>query len=184
MPQPDSSRPVPPRVAPQVDDGLAALRPMLRAVAARVLRLGLRHADVEDCVAEASRRILEGRGRVREGEPVAAWAAGIVRYVAIDLQRARRRHALPVAELPEPTDPGPSPERRASTKQRLSRLAAALEDLEEGPRRAVVGFYVEGQSYAELAASLGVPMGTIATWIARSRKRLCAELGEAEGGSQ
>ncbi len=154
------------------------LRPVLRAVACRVLRLPPGHADVEDCVAETFRRMVEGRDRVRPGDPIAPWATGIARHVALDQLRARRRERVPAGQPAEVevADPGPSPEERADGAKRLAALRAALTSLEEGPREAILAFHVEGLRYEEIAARLRVPMGTVATWIARGRKALAGAM--------
>src|ERR1700747_1432479 len=69
----------------------AQLDPHVRAVVAAILRLGRDHPDVDDCTHEALRRAIEGRRRLREGEPLRPWVAGIARHVALDALRARRR---------------------------------------------------------------------------------------------
>jgi RNA polymerase sigma-70 factor (ECF subfamily) len=147
------------------------LRPMLRAVVARILRMPLAHADVEDCVGETFRRIVEHRSRLRPGEPMGPWAAGIAKHVALDHVRSRRReHPSDVTD--EAPDSAPSPEDATDRVRRVQALRAALAKLDPGPREALVAFHVEGASYQEIAARLGIPMGTVATWISRSRKTL------------
>jgi len=68
--------------------------------------------------------------------------------------------------------PPPSPEGEASLREQLSRLDRALADLDEGPRQAVMLFHIEGMSYRDIAAALEVPMGTVMTWLHRSRAEL------------
>jgi RNA polymerase sigma factor (sigma-70 family) len=154
---------------------LAAIRPMVRAVVARTAHLPLSHPDVDDAVAETLRRVVEGADRIRAGEPMAPWAAGIARHVALDYLRARRRdrarHAGDEHDA-DLADPAQSPEDRAVSADELARVRRALALLPEGPREAIVAFHVEGQSYQAIAARFGVPMGTVSTWIARGRKAL------------
>src|SRR5262245_29160596 len=66
----------------------AALRPLVRAVVACVLREPADHADVEDCTGETLRRALEAKDKPREVRP---WVLGIARHVALDALRARQR---------------------------------------------------------------------------------------------
>jgi RNA polymerase sigma-70 factor (ECF subfamily) len=144
---------------------------MLRAVVARILRLPLGHADVEDCVGETFRRIVEHRSRLRRGEPMGPWAAGIAKHVAVDHVRSRRReHPSEVSD--EAPDSAPSPEEAADRVRRVQALRSALAKLDDGPREALLAFHVEGASYQEIAARLNIPIGTVATWISRSRKSL------------
>src|SRR5262245_50233173 len=63
----------------------------VRAVSSAMLRLGPTHPDVEDCTSETMRRAVEGRARLRPGEPLRPWLLGIARHVALDMLRARKR---------------------------------------------------------------------------------------------
>src|SRR5260370_18079830 len=72
----------------------AALRGVVRAVAAAVLRLKPDHPDVEDCASETVRRAIEGEGRLRAGDPRRPWVIGIARHVALDMLRAKKRTRL------------------------------------------------------------------------------------------
>lgn len=160
---------------------LAAIRPMVRAVVARTAHLPLSHPDVDDAVAETLRRVVEGADRIRVGEPMAPWAAGIARHVALDYLRARRRDRARQAgdgqeASAEIADPGQSPEERTVSADELARVRRALALLPEGPREAILAFHVEGQSYQAIAARFSVPMGTVSTWIARGRKALGAAI--------
>jgi RNA polymerase sigma factor (sigma-70 family) len=49
-----------------------------------------------------------------------------------------------------------------------SRLRACLEKLEPDRRQAILLAYVRGLSHGELAGKLGIPLGTIKSWIRRS----------------
>ena len=161
-----------------------AVRPLVRAVVARMMNVAPSHPDAEDCTAETLRRIVEGAARVKDGEPLAPWATGVARHVAIDWMRERKRSRARSVEIDEPAavelrDPRPSPEQHAASREAMDAVRAALATLAEGPREAVVAFHIEGLSYEEIARRLGVPMGTVATWIARSRQHLAEALEKA-----
>lgn len=166
----------------------AALRPVVQAVIACVLGERRDHPDVEDCAAETLRRAIEGRARLRDGEPLRPWLLGIARHVAIDARRRRRRERAlgepPSSEELEPLvdrvpDPGPAPDERAATTERARRIAAAMESLARPQREAMMLFHVEGEGYQQIADRLGVPIGTVATWLSRGRRTLADALGEA-----
>lgn len=176
------------------DEDAAALRLVVRAVAASVLGVGKDHPDVEDCAHEALSRALEGKERLREGEALRPWVIGIARHVALDVRRARRRSMREVTASPGESeegdrkeaafierieDPAPGPEERAATAERARRLDEAMRSLSEDQRRAVLMFHVEGLGYQEIARSMGVPLGTVATWISRGRQAVKGALGEA-----
>lgn len=164
----------------------AELRPLLKAVAASVLHVGPEHPDVDDAVSETMRRAIEGRTRLRPGEPLRAWIVGIVKHVALDAARSRTRALKRQApEAPADStrdvsdrvpDSKPSPFERTARTQELARLDVALGALPDKQREAVVLFFLEGLSYVEIGKRLGVPMGTVATWILRGRKALAASL--------
>ena len=172
-----------------LSEDTASLRMVVRSVVASVMGLGPTHPDVEDCAHEALSRALEGQDRLRPGEPLRPWLVGIARHVAIDAIRANKRTRRRTAEgsadedaesplVDRVADPTPGPEERASTAERAARIESALAKLPEDHRRALVLFHVDGLKYQAIAARLGVPMGTIATWIARGRKSIAEALGE------
>jgi RNA polymerase sigma factor (sigma-70 family) len=169
----------------------ASLRLVVRTVVASVLGLGPSHPDVEDCTHEALSRAIEGQSRLRPGEPLRPWVVGIARHVAIDALRARKRSRQRMAAerddgdgdagpglIERVADPTPGPEEHASTSQRAARVEGALAKLPEDQRRALVLFHVDGLKYQAIASQLGVPMGTVATWIARGRRSIAEALGE------
>jgi RNA polymerase sigma-70 factor (ECF subfamily) len=150
------------------------------------------HADVEDCTHEALKRAIEGRSRLRPGEPLRPWLTGIARHVALDAMRARKRQRDRTAvaardgdgSSPDPlervADPSPDAFDHFSAVQRRQAVAQALAALPDGQRRALVMFHMEGLQYQEIAARLGVPLGTVATWVMRARKSVAAAVGVTE----
>jgi RNA polymerase sigma-70 factor (ECF subfamily) len=183
-------------LSPRLDErafaaATAELRPHVRAVVAAVLGVGRDHPDVDDCAHEALRRALEGRDRLRDGEPLRPWVTGIARHVALDNLRARKRQrdrTAPVRDGQDgPTDPleqvpdaGPSAFDRLASAERRDVVARALAALPDGQRRALTLFHMEGLQYQEIAARLGVPLGTVATWVMRARKSVAAAVGVQE----
>jgi RNA polymerase sigma-70 factor (ECF subfamily) len=45
-------------------------------------------------------------------------------------------------------------------------------------REVIALFHIQHKSYAEIAQTMGVPMGTVMTWLHRARKELKAQLLE------
>lgn len=167
---------------------VAALRPVVRAVIACVLGEGKSHPDVEDGTHETLRRALEGQARLREGEALRPWILGIARHVALDARRRRRRDRCLVSDtsgdegeldamVERLIDPAPAPDERAAATERARQISGAMQGLSEQQREAMILFHVEGQDYKQIAALLGVPMGTVATWLARGRRTLADALG-------
>jgi RNA polymerase sigma factor (sigma-70 family) len=163
----------------------AALRPIVMSVIAAVLGEPRAHPDVEDCTHETMRRAIEGRARLREGEPLAPWLVGIARHVALDMRRTRQRVRARTAPsqpgdsspaIDRAVDPEPGPFERLADAEERSKLLAVVEQLPDGPRKALTLFHVEGLAYDEIARKMGVPLGTVATWVTRGRKAVVLAL--------
>lgn len=177
-------------MSPISPEETAALRQVVVAVVACVLGERRDHPDVEDCTHEALSRALAGRSRLREGEPFRPWVIGIARHVALDAlrgrKRARRNEAREPASADESSpmwldwvpDPTPGPEERTASAQRAVRLEKALSTFPDEQRRALVMYHVDGVGYHDIAKRLGVPLGTVATWLARGRRLLAESVGE------
>ena len=160
---------------------ISALRPALRGMIARLLGQGVEHPDVEDATQEALRRILEGASSLAPGSALRPWAFGVARHVALDALRTRRRSAVrqqPEEELSALADDAPSPETSALVRQRSAAAQRALEQLPGGIQQALLLFHGEGLSYQQIAERMGLPVGTIATWITRGRRALAASCQE------
>jgi RNA polymerase sigma-70 factor (ECF subfamily) len=59
-------------------------------------------------------------------------------------------------------------------------IVELLRDLPVPQRRAVVLHHVVGLSVNEVAAELGVPAGTVMSWLSRGRARLSSSLDPVE----
>lgn len=99
------------------------------------------------------------------------WLLGIAANLLRRHWRTERRRleAYGRAAAAAPSDSHP-PGARAD-------LAAALAELSEGDRAAILLFAWADLSYAEIAAALDVPIGTVRSRIARARRRLRERLG-------
>lgn len=112
--------------------------------------------------------------------PFGPWLMRIVANAATD--RRRRRNV----RRAEPLDPslvggGPRPDADAVRSELGDRLRAALAELPERRRMAVVLFDVEGYSHAEIAGMLGIPEGTVRSEVFHGRRRLRALLADWKG---
>jgi RNA polymerase sigma-70 factor, ECF subfamily len=127
--------------------------------------------DAADAVQEAFIRAWLGLPRFRGGSLFSTWLYRITLNAAHD-QRAKRR-AEPLDERREVADPQDA----FLTSELSGELQAALDELDEDYRIAVVLFDVLGCSYAEIAALTDVAEGTVKSRIFRGRSRLAERLG-------
>jgi RNA polymerase sigma-70 factor (ECF subfamily) len=159
----------------------AAFGEIVRRYQAQVFRLCRRFvgpSDAEDIAQEAFVRAFLNVRRFDASRPLAPWLLTIARRLCID--RLRQRKARPAAD--EDTDALPTQataESDTAAKQTLVLLSAALKDLPEGQREAVLLFHMEELAYKDIATVLDVPIGTVMTWLHRARAHLREKLGEA-----
>jgi RNA polymerase sigma factor (sigma-70 family) len=117
----------------------------------------------------------EGRARVR------TWLFGIARRQALGKLRRRGDEPTDPDELLAEPAPDPSPEEQALAAAGLERLTAAIGRLGPLQREIVTLAFVHQLSYAEMAAVLAVPIGTVRSRLAGARRRLARLIGEEEG---
>jgi len=99
------------------------------------------------------------------------WLVTIVRHSAID-QRRRQATRPESRSAPQEALVGSAAPESADNGARLRALQLCLDELDEQPRHAVLLAYCYGLSRDELALRLGVPAGTVKSWLRRSLVRL------------
>ena len=102
-----------------------------------------------------------------DGVDVRGWLYTIALRLAFNHLRGRRRWLAAIGRVEarpgrDPTDPD---------------LWAALRGLEPRTRTALLLNVLDGYTQAEIGAMLGVPEGTVASWLSRGRSALRKELG-------
>jgi RNA polymerase sigma-70 factor (ECF subfamily) len=147
----------------------------------RVYRLAYRLTgnphDAEDLTQETFIRVFRSLADYKPGT-FEGWLHRITTNLFLDM--VRRRARLRMEGLPEDTDRlpggGPEPEQVFSDTHLDPVLQAALDELAPEFRAAVVLCDVEGLSYEEIGATLGVKLGTVRSRIHRGRAALRAAL--------
>lgn len=105
-----------------------------------------------------------------------AVALNLVREDARKALRQGRRLQLLKNEL----EPTPLPDEGLERGERIARVWAALEQLNERDREALL-LKAEGFNYEEIAETLGLARGAIGTTLARARRRLVEAYHDMEG---
>jgi RNA polymerase sigma-70 factor (ECF subfamily) len=134
----------------------------------------------QDVTQEVFLNVLENAGRFDGTKgSVRAWLFGCARYVTLDRLRLERRWTddMPADLAAQDSD------ERLLADQRAERLHAAIARLPVEYREALVLFELQELTYAETAAVLDCPVGTVRSRLHRGRVLLAALLDEGEQGS-
>ncbi len=140
--------------------------PKLLGIALRILK---RRDVAEDVVQDVFVKLWNGSAVF---DPVlgsgGAFLATIARNRALDLLRRKSEQvSTDDTEFDTLVDLTPSPETTAADRSDLRALLACLDQLADGPRRAILAAYLDGASGEEIASRLKTPIGTIKSWIHR-----------------
>jgi RNA polymerase sigma-70 factor (ECF subfamily) len=131
-------------------------------------------ADAEDVVQDATIRALRFFSSLRNDD-ARAWLLTIVRNTWYG-RLARQGLSQPVGVYDEMTDnrrdEGLGPEALVLQQQTVETVQRAVESLPVDFREVIALRELEGLSYKEIAAIVGVPIGTVMSRISRARERL------------
>ena len=143
-------------------------------------------ADAEDVVQDAYVRALRFFSSLR-GEDARAWLLTIVRNTWYG--RFPRRAGSGVTTVADEdadnrADVSLDPEAQMIQQQTVEQVQRAFEALPTDFREVLVLRELEGLSYKEIAAIVGIPLGTVMSRLARARERLAGVLatGDTSGG--
>jgi len=137
--------------------------------------------DALDLSQEAFARAFRARGHIDPERPFYAWYYTTLRRLCFNFVRDRRRRAAWLTEgvewlESEAVSPVEDPERRAVRRDDRRRLAEAMRDLPDHEREVLVLKEFEGLKYREIAALVGVPVGTVMSRLYAARQRLAGVL--------
>ncbi len=141
---------------------------------ASLQRLGVRPSDLDDMLQEVFVIVHQRLHTFDHSSKVTTWLYGVCLRAASDYRRrAWRRHEhvgdTPVEERPGSTTT--SPEDDAVGRQARARLDAILDELDVDKRAVFVMFEVEELGCDEIAAIVGVPVGTVHSRLFAARKQ-------------
>ncbi|HVE87021.1 MAG TPA: RNA polymerase sigma factor, partial [Myxococcales bacterium] len=153
------------------DERVRELAPVLRAVALRQCR---NQADAEDLLQTTFECALRDLARFDRSTNFRAWVTGILTHRILQLARQRRRPVELVSDCEPLGGAAPDPSDAAESWRQVS-----VEDLlrvlpsVKAPFREVFHLHaMERKSYKEIAARLGIPMGTVTSRLKRARDQL------------
>ena len=175
-------------VRPEIEGWVAPTwEQVVREHSARVYRLAYRLSgnpqDAEDLTQETFVRVFRSLADFSPGT-FEGWLHRITTNLFLDM--VRRRQRIRFDALPEDTErlPGraPSPEQVYADTHLDPQIQAALDALSPEFRVAVVLCDIEGLTYEEIAATLGIKLGTVRSRIHRGRVQLRQALAHLAPG--
>ena len=152
------------------------------------VRLVNDRALAEELAQEAFVRAFARLGTFDQERRFSSWFFQILHNVSVDYLRRRRVETVSLDALLTAGHAGPaddsssSPESEAERTELAEALTEALGRLRPDFREAVVLKYHQGLSVDEIAGILGVPEGTVKTYLHRARKELATILSAAGWG--
>jgi RNA polymerase sigma-70 factor, ECF subfamily len=159
-------------------DALALLDSLYRTA----LRLTRQPVDAEDLVQETYLKAFRSADRFEPGTNLRAWLFTILHNTARNRVRDRAREtvtadseAVDRAEV-SAASPAETPETLLLRDTLAPDLQAAIDALPDAFRQALWLRDVEEFSYAEIAAMLAIPIGTVMSRISRGRRLLFERL--------
>ncbi len=160
----------------------------MRAVYGIAYRMMGNHDDADDVAQETFVRAHRALDRYDPKYSFYTWLRTIATRVALhELAKRRRRRteggeSFEMAAETLPAD-GADPQALAEEEDLRQRLARALATLPEDSRAVLVLRAEEQLSYAEIAAALEIPIGTVMSRLARARDKLRLLLGSERGAA-
>jgi RNA polymerase sigma-70 factor (ECF subfamily) len=153
-------------------------------------RRGLGPEEARDLTQETFLRVYKGLMEVRSEASFSGWLFEIAANTwrkTIRRRRTRKREGeILLAALPDPegllrrarAPEADQPFDRALAAERRERLARAIAELPPRMRACLALRIVQGRSYEEIAAAMGLSVETIKAHLYQARRRLAAELRE------
>jgi len=133
----------------------------------------LQPQDVDDVVQTTWLRLIENRDGIRDPDALGAWLMTTARRASLRVIERSRRECL-VPEGHEPSHPvGDAIDERLLARERRVAVSRAVAELPDRHRRLVSLLASDrGPSYAEIAAELDIPLGSIGPTRGRCIERL------------
>lgn len=126
-------------------------------------------AAADDLVQDTLERAWSRIAQWRPGSDLRAWLFGIMHNLRVD---QLRRGGLPSASLDEDEVVDVPVRPTQSDLLEVMDLETALRQLPDEQREILLLVALEEMSYADMAALLGVPIGTVMSRLSRGRERL------------
>ena len=137
--------------------------------------------DAQDLVQETLFCALKSFHQVQDREKSKYWMFSILRNLFLkDIEKTKKRAEIEFDSVCDKLSDRKNPESDYMRAEVKHNIQAILDKLDERLKTALVLFYFEGLSYKEISKSLGIPIGTVMSRIARAKVYLKRELLRSE----
>jgi RNA polymerase sigma-70 factor (ECF subfamily) len=138
------------------------------------MRLTRRPEEADDVVQETYSRVLAVLHKLEPTGPFEGYLARTATNLVVERWRRRRPETAVTESLVSPgaLEPWQSVAAKEDDARRLAAVWASIQKLDPEPRAAVLLFYAHGESCQGIGEILQVPVGTVKTWLHRSRNQV------------
>jgi RNA polymerase sigma-70 factor (ECF subfamily) len=160
-----------------------------RPVFSLIYRLVRDREKAEDLAQDTFIKVLNALDRYDPSYKFSSWIFKIAHNTSLDHLRKKEPQTLSLDGSPHSETPSEieastiavrsteeSPEAFAASRELGATLDKAIAKLRPEYRTAIVLCHVEGWAYEDIAETMGVPLGTVKTYIHRARNELKKEL--------
>lgn len=171
-------------LAAVVQGSEAALRLLYERHAAAMLRLVRRLTSrsglAEEIVQEAWIAVWQSAGSYRGQASVRAWLMGVTRRQAHNVLRKPEVQMVDLEAVAELVDGSVEVEATVLAQAGHEDLLVAVRALPAHLRETVTLAWVDELGYGDIAAVLGIPVGTVKSRVSHARARLAVSLSQAQ----
>lgn len=166
------------------------IRRYQRPVFSLIYRMVRDRETAEDLAQETFVKVLNAIDTYRPEHKFSSWIFKIANNTAIDQLRRKELDTLSLEGAPDAVTPerqaatalqidsgGESPLEEIEARELGAQIEAAIGKLRPEYRACIILRHVEGRPYEEIAEILGLPLGTVKTYIHRARGELRELLG-------
>jgi RNA polymerase sigma-70 factor (ECF subfamily) len=132
-----------------------------RVPLAQVLLVTSERVLAEEIVQDTMLAVWHGAGSFRRESSARSWVIAIARRKTRDRLRGRRLRLVDDAFLADQPGAGPGPETTALDRAELAEVTSAIRQLATAHREILGLVFGSGLSLPEVAAVLGIPLGTV-----------------------
>ncbi len=144
-------------------------------------RYTLDRGEAEDLAQEAFLRLYKAASGLTPGAKLSTILFKFAYNLAVDHARRKKSRGAPAGEgnldrAPEPADPAGAPDKAYEASLREKEISAALAELPDTQRLALLLKVYEDRSYAEIAEIMEVSVPSVESLLFRARQSLAKKL--------